>query len=66
MQTIINDSNLKKLLKEVIKALEGKNIFHNLIIEPWKTRHWSMPSKRGRQRRRLTKQEVFNNLEGCV
>ena len=66
MQTIIDDSRLKKLLKEAfIEALEEKkNIFHDLMIEAMEDVAMVQAIKEGEGSETIDKQEVFSILEG--
>ncbi len=66
MQTLIDDSRLKQLLKEAfIEALEEKkNIFHDLMIEAMEDVALVHAIKEGEDTESISKQEVFNILEG--
>ena len=66
MQTIIDDSRLKQLLKEAfIEALEEKkNIFHDLMIEAMEDVAMVQAIKEGEGSETIDKQEVFSILEG--
>ena len=66
MQTIIDDSRLKQLLKEAfIEALEEKkNIFHDLMIEAMEDVALVRAIKEGEGSETIDKQEVFSILDG--
>lgn len=66
MQTLIDDSKLKQLLKEAfIEALEEKkNIFQELIIEAMEDIALVHAIKDGEGSETVTKEEVSNILEG--
>lgn len=66
MQTIIDDSRLKQLLKEAfIEALEEKkNIFHDLMIEAMEDVALVHAIKEGEGSETIDKQEIFSILEG--
>ena len=66
MQTIIDDSKLKQLLKEAfIEALEEKkNIFHDLVIEAIEDVALAHAIKEGEETETIDRQEVFSILEG--
>lgn len=68
MQTIIDDSKLKQLLKEAfIEALEEKkNIFHDLMIEAMEDAALIHAIKEGEATETIDKQEVLSILEGGV
>jgi len=65
MQTIIDDSRLKQLLKEAfIEALEEKkNIFHDLMIEAMEDVALVRAIKEGEGSETIDKQEVLSILE---
>jgi hypothetical protein len=66
MQTIIDDSKLKQLLKEaMIEALEEKkNIFHDVMIEAMEDMALVHAIKEGEETETVSKDEVFSILEG--
>ena len=66
MQTLIDDSRLKQLLKEaVIEALEEKkNIFHDLMLEAMEDMALVHAIKEGEDTETISKQELLNILEG--
>lgn len=66
MQTLIDDSRLKQLLKEaVIEALEEKkNIFHDLIVEAMEDTALVHAIKEGEDTETISKQEILTILEG--
>jgi len=66
MQTLIDDSKLKQLLKEAfIEALEEKKtIFQELIVEAMEDIALARAIKEGENTDTVSKQEIFNILEG--
>ena len=66
MQTLIDDSKLKKLLKEaVIEAIEEKkDIFHDLMVEAMEDLALVQAIKEGEDTETISKQEVLDILEG--
>lgn len=66
MQTLIDDSRLKQLLKEaVMEALEEKkNIFHDLMLEAMEDMALVHAIKEGEDTETISKQELLNILEG--
>lgn len=66
MQTLIDDSKLKQLLKEAfIEAIEEKrNIFHDLIVEAVEDIALVRAIQEGENTETASKKEVFNMLEG--
>jgi len=65
MQTLIDDSKLKQLLKEaVIEALEEKkNIFHDLMLEVMEDMALVHAIKEGEDTETISKKEILNILE---
>lgn len=68
MQTLIDDTKLKQLLKEAfIEALEEKrHIFHDLIVEAIEDTALVRAIREGEAMETVSKQDVFNILEGNV
>jgi signal transduction histidine kinase len=66
MQTVIDDSKLKKLLKEaLVEALEEKrDVFHDLITEALEDIALVRAIQEGENTETVNKQEIFNILEG--
>ena len=66
MQTLIDDSKLKQLLKEAfIEAIEEKmNIFQDMIVDVVEDIAMVRAIQEGENTERVSKQEVFNMLEG--
>jgi hypothetical protein len=66
MQTIIDDSRLKRLLKEAfVEALEEKkDIIHDLMIEALEDMALVHAIKEGEGSETIDKQEIFSILEG--
>ena len=66
MQTLIDDSKLKQLLKEaLIETIEEKrNIFHDLIVDAVEDIGILRAIQEGEYTETVSKQEVFNILEG--
>lgn len=66
MQTIIDDSKLKQLLKEVlVETLEEKrDVFHDLITEALEDIALVRAIQEGEGTETVGKQEIFNILEG--
>ena len=66
MQTLIDDGKLKQLLKEaVIEAIEEKrNVFHDLIVDVVEDIAILRAIQEGEHTETVSKQEVFNILEG--
>jgi len=66
MQTLIDDSRLKQLLKEaVIEALEEKKtIFHDLMLEAMEDMALVHAIKEGEDTETISKKEILNILEG--
>ena len=66
MQTLIDDSKLKQLLKEAfIEAIEEKrNIFHDLIVDAVEDIAIVRAIQEGENTETVSKKEVFNLLEG--
>ena len=66
MQTVIDDSKLKKLLKEaIVEALEEKrDVFHDLITEALEDIALVRAIQEGENTETVNKQEIFNILEG--
>lgn len=66
MQTVIDDSKLKQLLKEaLVEALEEKkDVFHELITEALEDIALVRAIQEGEDTETVNKQEIFNVLEG--
>ena len=66
MQTLIDDGKLKQLLKEAfIEAIEEKkNIFHDLIVDAVEEIAIVRAIQEGENTETVSKQEIFNILEG--
>jgi len=66
MQTVIDDSKLKQLLKEVlVETLEEKrDVFHDLIAEALEDIALVRAIQEGEDTETVSKQEIFNILEG--
>ena len=66
MQTLIDDGKLKQLLKEaLIETIEEKrNIFHELIVDAVEDIGMLRAIQEGEYTETVSKQEVFNILEG--
>ena len=66
MQTLIDDTRLKKLLKEAfIEALEEKKeIFHDLMIEAMEETALVRAIREGEATETVSKKDVFDILEG--
>ena len=66
MQTQIDESRLKKILKEaLIEALEEKkDVFHELIVEAIEDIGMINAIREGQNTEAVTKQEIFDILEG--
>ncbi|MBL6971662.1 MAG: hypothetical protein ISR63_06005 [Desulfobacterales bacterium] len=66
MQTVIDDSKLKQLLKEaLIETLEEKrDVFHDLITEALEDIALVRAIQEGEGTETVGKQEIFNILEG--
>ena len=66
MQTVIDDSKLKQLLKEVlVETLEEKrDVFHDLITEALEDIALVRAIQEGEDTETVGKQEIFNILEG--
>ncbi len=66
MQTLIDDSKLKQLLKEAfIEAIEEKmNIFQDMIVDVVEDIAMVRAIQEGENTETVSKQEVFNMLEG--
>jgi hypothetical protein len=66
MQTLIDDSKLKQLLKEaLLEALEEKkNVFQELIIEAMEDMAMVHAIKEGEDSETVSKKEIFGILEG--
>ena len=66
MQTLIDDGKLKQLLKEaLIETIEEKrNIFHDLIVDAVEDIGILRAIQEGEYTETVSKQEVFNILEG--
>ncbi|MBC8430414.1 MAG: hypothetical protein H8D96_00695 [Desulfobacterales bacterium] len=66
MQTVIDDSKLKQLLKEVlVETLEEKrDVFHDLITEALEDIALVRAIQEGEGTETVGKQEIFNILEG--
>ena len=66
MQTLIDDGKLKQLLKEaLIETIEEKrNIFHDLIVDAVEDIAILRAIQEGEHTETVSKQEVFNILEG--
>ncbi len=66
MQTLIDDGKLKQLLKEAfIEAIEEKkNIFHDLIVDAVEDIAIVRAIQEGENTETVSKQEIFNILEG--
>ena len=66
MQTLIDDGKLKQLLKEaLIEAIEEKrNVFYDLIVDALEDIAMLRAIQEGEHTETVSKQEVFNILEG--
>ena len=66
MQTLIDDGKLKQLLKEaLIEAIEEKrNVFYDLIVDALEDIGMLRAIQEGEHTETVSKQEVFNILEG--
>ena len=66
MQTVIDDSKLKQLLKEAfIEAIEEKkNIFYDLIVDAVEDIALVRAIQEGENTETVSKKEVFNILGG--
>ena len=66
MQTQIDESKLKQILKEaLIEALEEKkDVFHELIVEAIEDIGMINAIREGQSTETVSKQEVFDILEG--
>lgn len=66
MQTVIDDSKLKQLLKEaLVEALEEKrDVFRDLITEALEDIALVRAIQEGEDTETVNKQEIFNILEG--
>ena len=66
MQTLIDDSKLKQLLKDVfIEAIEEKkNVFYELIVEAIEDIATVNAIREGEDSKAVSHQEIFNILEG--
>lgn len=66
MQTVIDDSKLKQLLKEaLVETLEEqRDVFHDLIAEALEDIALVRAIQEGEGTETVSKQEVFNILEG--
>ncbi|MCJ7540924.1 MAG: hypothetical protein MUO88_14815 [Desulfobacterales bacterium] len=65
MQTLIDDSKLKQLLKEaLIEAIEEKkNVFYDLIVDAVEDIAIVRAIQEGENTETISKQEIFNILE---
>jgi len=66
MQTLIDDGKLKQLLKEAfVEAIEEKmNIFQDMIVDAVEDIAMVRSIQEGEDTETVSKQEVFNMLEG--
>ena len=66
METLIDDGKLKQLLKEaLIEAIEEKrNIFHDMIVDAVEDIAMVRAIQEGENTETVSKQEIFNILEG--
>ena len=66
MQTLIDDGKLKQLLKEaLIEAIEEKrDLFYDLIVDAVEDIATVRAIQEGEDTETISKQEVFNILEG--
>ena len=66
MQTQLDESRLKQILKEaLIEALEErKDVFHELIVEAIENIGMINAIREGQRTEKVSKQEIFDILEG--
>jgi hypothetical protein len=66
MQTLIDDSKLKQLLKDAfIEAIEEKrNVFYELIVDAIEDIAIVRAIREGEDSKTVSNQEIFNILEG--
>ena len=66
MQTVIDEGKLKQVFKEALMETleERKNVFHEMIIEALEDIALIRAIREGENTETVSKQEVFNILEG--
>ncbi len=66
MQTIIDESKLRQVFKDVLVEMfeKKKNVFHDIVIEAMEDIALSRAIQEGEGSGTATKQEVFDILEG--
>ncbi len=66
MQTVMDEGRLKQIFKEAIAEMleEKQNLFHDIVMEAMEDIALSRAIEEGHSSGKVTKQEVFDILEG--